>query len=1094
MQPDTDYIFEVIAHCKSGALVTGQCSTIRTMKKVSSPPGVPIMIKSTHNSVSLAWNEPIKNSQLVNKYIIYKHLNPSATGMYRAQTLSQCCETIDSKPEIIVHNLVQNTEYSFHVVADCKGTVSEPSPISKIMQTKKACSAPGKPLMINYTYSSISLKWSKPANQPDIIKHYIIRSCKGPNINYETTLTANYFKFENLSPNTTYIFQVIAHCGDDVDIASEESDPITTDKAICSAPYNPTVSDVTEYTAVVQWKIPEKYPELVKDYIVIYQSETDSGKVTVPPVANIQMQTAKIINLQPDSSYRIKICAVSLDINESENCDMYSTCKAGTLPDVCSEPGPPRCKGQPTHNRIILNWDEPKEHPHLVLHYSVKVYESDDSTPCKLETTKSKEPEIGLYHLNSNTKYKFKVFAVCKLGSSPESELSDEITTEKEKCSPPGVPGAYDRAHNSITLHWARPTQSAHLIHHYNVYYNKFDEDHQGKWEMVYTVEDSEKKKVEQLKPNAGYFFKVSAICKDGTESDCSKCSERISTREIKLVDKLEKSELKVLDIPNSAPLVCLSLDKLMHKSIENKDLKIAKYSFGHEPSITSNIEEKILLLIGPSGCGKSTMINGIINYIFGIEWTDEFRLKLIHDESSLSQAHSQTTWITSYTFYWQEGFPFPYTLTVVDTPGFGDTRGIKQDGQLIQQIKTFFEKKVEEGGLESVHGIGFLTKSSETRLTPAQKYIYNSMLGIFGDDVETNILIMATFHDGGEPQILDSLKEARIPYDDKLFYFNNGSLFQPPNKSIVGNSLWLMGVGSFAKFFTKLGITQDVSIQLSRSVIDDREKLKTIASGLSEQVCIGLSKYDKLKKIKNAIEDNKDVIQSCKDFETEIDVTDYKTHALPNDIYVTNCILCNRTCHENCAFRDNDEKKWCCAMNNRGDEATCNICPGKCSWRDHRNNGCKFVPYTRKEKVTNKVMEQQFNQALRSEQDMKSTIEKITSDMKSIYNDIIKTLHMANSCLEQLRQKALLKQHHLTDVKYIDLLVAKEEQEAEDGYLDRITYLKRIRGDIEAFTLTRRFNPDTMDDNQFFCEFRKWKDEVEGSGSDEEYKMYTLD
>ena len=138
--------------------------------------------------------------------------------------------------------------------------------------------------------------------------------------------------------------------------------------------------------------------------------------------------------------------------------------------------------------------------------------------------------------------------------------------------------------------------------------------------------------------------------------------------------------------------------------------------------------------------------------------------------------------------------------------------------------------------------------------------------------------------------------------------------------------------------------------------------------------------------------------------------------------------------------------------------------------------------------------MEKQFNQALRNEQNMKSMIEAIESEMKSIYNDIIKRLHAANSCLEQLREKALLKQSHITDVKYIDLLIAKEEQEGEDGHLQRIEYLKKIREDIEAFMFTKRFNPDTMDDDQFFCEFRKWKDEVEYSRSDEEYKMYSLD
>ena len=39
----------------------------------------------------------------------------------------------------------------------------------------------------------------------------------------------------------------------------------------------------------------------------------------------------------------------------------------------------------------------------------------------------------------------------------------------------------------------------------------------------------------------------------------------------------------------------------------------------------------------------------------------------------------------------------------------------------------------------------------------------------------------------------------------------------------------------------------------------------------------------------------------------------------------VTVCINCTYTCHEECYFQNNDEKKGCGAMN---DEGNCNFCP----------------------------------------------------------------------------------------------------------------------------------------------------------------------
>ena len=96
-------------------------------------------------------------------------------------------------------------------------------------------------------------------------------------------------------------------------------------------------------------------------------------------------------------------------------------------------------------------------------------------------------------------------------------------------------------------------------------------------------------------------------------------------------------------------------------------------------------------MVVGATGAGKSTLINGMINYLFGIKWGDDFRYKLITDEGKQSQAVSQTEWISAYTFHWWNSSPLPYTLTIIDTPGFGDTRGLERDQKITKQIKDFF-------------------------------------------------------------------------------------------------------------------------------------------------------------------------------------------------------------------------------------------------------------------------------------------------------------------------------------------------------------------------------------------------------------------
>jgi len=52
------------------------------------------------------------------------------------------------------------------------------------------------------------------------------------------------------------------------------------------------------------------------------------------------------------------------------------------------------------------------------------------------------------------------------------------------------------------------------------------------------------------------------------------------------------------------------------------------------------------------------------------------------------TQAKSQTTEVIAYDFHYREGSNISYSLTIVDTPGFGDTGGIDgEDGHLSASI-----------------------------------------------------------------------------------------------------------------------------------------------------------------------------------------------------------------------------------------------------------------------------------------------------------------------------------------------------------------------------------------------------------------------
>lgn len=465
-----------------------------------------------------------------------------------------------------------------------------------------------------------------------------------------------------------------------------------------------------------------------------------------------------------------------------------------------------------------------------------------------------------------------------------------------------------------------------------------------------------------------------------------------------------------------------------------------------------STYNDKVIMLLGATGSGKTTLINGMANYILGVSWEDDFRFKLIDEETNRSQAESQTSSITSYQLIHQEGFQVPNSLTIIDTPGFGDTKGIDRDRFLVEQIREFFSTP---SGVDHLDAVCFVVQSSLARLTPSQRYIFDSILSIFGKDVADNILVLVTFADGQKPPVLEAIRVAEMPcpMDNGTpvhFKFNNSALFAYNGRDELMESaeedenfdkmFWKMGVNSLKKFFTALNKLETKSLRLTKEVLDERKQLEVIVEGLQPQIKGGLTKQEEIRNIKAILEQNKDKMKANENFEYEVPKTVAKKEEITG--FITNCQRCHQTCHYPCEIPDDGEKYQCSAM---GKDKTCTVCPGHCIWSVHFNQKYKWIYEVEIESGTYQELKDNYEAARGEVMTAEGIFQQLNEELACVEEKVVDLIDELSRCLRRLEEIAL-KPNPLSTPEYIDLLILSEKEEAKPGYMERIQSLMAMR------------------------------------------------
>uniref|UniRef100_A0A8C4TJ60 Fibronectin type-III domain-containing protein n=2 Tax=Erpetoichthys calabaricus TaxID=27687 RepID=A0A8C4TJ60_ERPCA len=572
----------------------------------------------------------------------------------------------------------------------------------------------------------------------------------------------------------------------------------------------------------------------------------------------------------------------------------------------------------------------------------------------------------------------------------------------------------------------------------YRVEYKRTEDK---EWETVDTSDKNENVTITKLLPGSTYQLRHRAVCQVGVSQASNTIEVKIPSAKHHAAKLAIKQKCQGIKDGNHK----LYLLRLKSEFI-NTVKKIRKCTFGE---ITFNKPRKTIMVLGATGSGKSTLINRMVNYILGVEWEDDFRFKLIYEETSRSQAESQTSAVTAYEMNYQDCFKVPCSFTIVDTPGFGDTRGIQEDRKRIDQIAEYLSST---NTFQHIDAVCFVVQDSEAELT--QKYVFDFVLSIFGKDIANNILVFITFADGQRPPVLDAIMKSNIPFpkDDKgsplFFRFNNSVLFNNNDETnssddqMLDKIFWDMGTKSMEKLFMSLVKMDSTMLGLTKEVLKERRRLATAVEGLEPQIKAGLNKLEEIRQTRDILNKHITDMESNKDYEYEVEEIVTKRESIAGTgKFITNCQKCNFTCHYPCKSAGDKDKIRCSVMK----DGVCTVCPGRCVWNVHSNQQHRFIYETKKVKMTYDELKKKSEKAKGEKMTTEHVLKQLQHELDVVEQEVQKLIEGPHKCIKRLKEIAL-GPNPLFTPEYIDLLIQSEEQEAQPGWMERVKALQEVK------------------------------------------------
>ncbi|XP_056124457.1 uncharacterized protein LOC130102524 [Rhinichthys klamathensis goyatoka] len=502
-------------------------------------------------------------------------------------------------------------------------------------------------------------------------------------------------------------------------------------------------------------------------------------------------------------------------------------------------------------------------------------------------------------------------------------------------------------------------------------------------------------------------------------------------------------------------------------KHINGTEKKVRRWTYGRRDR---NKQNKVILMVGETGAGKTAMINTMVNYLLGVKFEDQEFYQITEEEKQEAQSQSLTSEITVYEVFVEDN---PTSLTIIDTPGIGDTEGCDREREISDDLGRLFSDE----DFHCIDAVCFVMKASQNQLSGKEHYILQSVLSLYGKDIEKNIVFIITHSDGRPPtDALSAIDTAQIRCrrdEDKEpvhFLFNSQ---QEEKRAHAHKSSWEMGEKSMERFLKLLLENNREQTPMPVDVRKPFKQLEACVFNLIDRITEKELKIKERIEILEAIRQNRDKIEKSQNFKFSVNKTvkekvliEFKLLSLSN--YATCCPVCEENCHQfGCWWVTFNDLSGCDVMK----DGHCAVCTGRCPHRRHVKGNEKYVVKTervemsfdelkQKYESTGDLPETSFDQTKykddtrkehekdKKESENKTKIEEnLKRDLEKIKAEKSTLLYEAYKLIMNLSKNLITTDWYFT-AQHLDFFIPRLEE--EEGKGKRVRDLEEVRTSLE--------------------------------------------